>query len=238
MDTDQTAHEEEQKQPTEGQEAQEQETQDEEKQKPFTKDQEAYIGSWLGRIVKNQIDEHVLPEIRKMSVSKPPTQPVLQGDALQKFNEQLQEKILENPMEAINMVLDVREKAKKNLESVAAQRMTAALTEFSSDDTYKEVFPEANKLAKKYLDQGHAPQLAAQLGFQEAKLKRLEGGSKWNEGSLSMASGGMRRQETKAPKLPDALRTAYERDKKDGFAKDEKQWIGNLSTETRRKYGL
>lgn len=212
-----------------------------EPQKPFTEQQEQYIGSWLGRIVKKQIDESVLPHIQQQqSVTQPP----VDGNAMKQFNERLQEKIFAGDVTgAFQDFMAVQDQAKQNITKTQKVQTDRAITSYSDKPYYKDIYQDMEKIARDTVAQGFPPEAAALFAYNTAKGNYLEtkisgGGSDDREGSLDMLPGGKRQQVKKTAKLPAQFKAAYERDKKRGLFKDEQDYINNLSPAIRQKYGI
>ena len=205
-------------------------------QKPFNPEQEQYIGSWLGRIVKKQIEESVLPHIQQQPTRPEPTQ---EPGALDKFNEQLQEKIFSGDvMGAFNMAKSVQTQADQNLSTQKTIETDRALTALSDQPFYKDTFGEAQKIAHEAVQLGYPPEAAVEYGYNKAKANFLEKKLAGDDGGLNLSEGGKPPPKTKAPKLPPEFKKAYERDKAKGLFKNEKEYIEALSPNIRTKYGI
>ena len=78
------------------QQADDTQSQQDQPARPFTPEQEQWMGSWMGRIIKKQIDENVLPQIQGALQNNQQhqfQQPSGGENPMDKFNEQLQEMI-------------------------------------------------------------------------------------------------------------------------------------------------
>jgi hypothetical protein len=53
-----------------------------------------------------------------------------------------------------------------------------------------------------------------------------------------MSGPGKQVKTTKKPKIPTELKAAAERDIRDGFFKDEDEYLANLSPQMKAKYGI
>ncbi len=213
-----------------------------EPQKPFTPEQEQYIGSWLGRIVKKQIEEGVLPHIQQQ---QPAIQQQGNPDAMKQFNEKLQEKIFAGDVTgALQDFMNVQEHAKQNLTKTQKVQTDRAVTSFSDKPYYKDIYQDMEKIARDTVAQGFPPEAAAVFAYNTAKANYLEakiagGGNRGDDdSSLDMLPGGKRQPNKKAIKLPAQFKAAFERDKMKGLFKDEQDYINNLSPAIRQKYGI
>ena len=209
-----------------------------EPQKPFTPEQEQYMGSWMGRIISKQFDEKVLPVIQQNQPAPPP-QPPGGDSALDEFNEKLQDMVLGgNVTGALQLYNQVQTQATENLTKTNRVQTDRALTSFSDEPYYKDVFKEAQSMAHDMVAKGFPPDTAAEYAYTKAEAKHLKKKLNPSTEPQGMLEGGRRQPSDKKPKLPAQFKKAYERDKKKGFFKDEQDYINNLSPAIRAKYGI
>ena len=210
---------------------------DDQQQKPFTPEQEQYMGSWMGRIISKQFEEKVLPALQQNQTQFQDRQ-VNEGDALDKFNQKLHDMVLEGKVtEAFDLYSQVASRAKENLSRTSKIQTDKALTSYSEEPNYKDVYNDAKEIAYEMVNKGVAPEVAAETAYAKAELKYLKNKDS-NRTPQQMLDKGKRVEPKKKAKLPDIFRKAYERDKKKGLFKDEQDYINNLSPEIRAKYGL
>jgi len=216
--------------------------------RPFTPEQEQFMGSWMGRKIKEHIDKGLQPILERFQSQPnlPPgmpygNHPAAPGpDPIKAFNENLRDRILDGDvLGAFTDVMKATESAKTNIAKQSNDRMVRAMTGYAEDPMYKEIYADAAAIAQQELAKGTPPEYAAELGFARAKLTALGGGSRrQTEGNPAMMSGGRPAPKTKEVKLPAFLKSAYERDKQDGLFKNEAEYIANLGPEVKAKYGL
>ena len=213
--------------------------QETEKQKPFTPEQEQYIGSWMGRIIKKQFEENVIPHLNRPAPAPPAME---QDEALKKFNEKVQEKLFSgDAVGAMDMVLNLKERAKQNLTENQNINLMRGLTTFSDKPYYEDIQPEMQKLAKSKVGQGWPVQAALESSYAEAKASfletRLSGGEK-EHGTLGLTGGGRQAARTKSDKLPPNFEKACARDIADGIYKNRGEWIKGLNPKVKEQLGL
>ena len=214
-----------------------QQQQDEPRQ-PFTPEEQQFIGSWMGRMVKKQIEESILPEIQRLQPQAPQQ---MQGspDALAKFNETLQEKIFSGDvMGAFRMMQQVQDTAKIQItkqQKVAADR---AITQYSDKPFYKDVYQDMQKIAHEAVGNNYPPEVAAELAYNKAIAQRSINKAKQDPSKLTVLSGGGKGPKVQTPKLPDAFKAAAKRDIAKGLFKNEAEYIDHLSPQVRQKYGI
>lgn len=224
---------------TSGQVANDTQATDGEKTKPFTPDQEQYLGSWMGRIIAKQLDEKVLPHIRQQQ----PVQPVGQSDdALKKFNEQVQEKIFSgDAVGAVDMVLNLKERAKQNLTQTQNMNLLRGITTYSDQPYYEDIQPAMQKLAKEKVAEGWPVEAALRASYAEAKAgfleQKLSGGDR-ETNNLGLSGGGRQQTRTKVTKLPPEFEKACTRDIADGIYKNREEWIKGMSPKVRERIGI
>lgn len=206
------------------------ETQEQTPEPKFNEAQLQQMYSAVGRIVKNQFDEHVIP--------------MLQGQASQK--EAPKAETTDNLDRALGGDFDgAVESAYEKLERKKRESLTKgisltkqALTSYSEQPFYKDIYTEAEKLAGGYLSQGYPPQAAAKMAFIEAKATHLQGQLSGGDVNLGMSSGSTKKTEKKKAKLPDAFKKAAARDIAKGIFTDEADYINSLSPDIRKRYGI
>jgi hypothetical protein len=209
------------------------------KQKPFTPDQEQYLGSWMGRIIAKQLDEKVLPHIRQPQQVVPQ---VNQDDAMKKYNEEVQNKIFSgDAVGAVEMVLNLKEKAKQNLSQMQNMNLLRGLTTYADQPYYEDIHPAMQNLAKEKIAEGWPVEAALKASYSEAKASFLEtkltSGDRENSG-LSLSGGGRQSQRSKVVKLPPAFEAQCNRDISDGIYKNREEWIKALSPKVRERIGI
>jgi len=214
------------------------EDKDKGKEKPFTPDQEAYIGSWLGRIVKKQIDESIVPLI-KTNIERPNLNAGNPNDVLKRFNEELSEEIFTNPLGAIQKAVNAIEASKTQLTKTQTVQVDKAITTFSEEPLYKDIYQDMKTIARDAVAKGYPPEPAAEYAFAKAKAAYFEKkiGSDGG-GGLDLADGGRPTRTAKTPKLPAEFKKAAARDIERGLFKNEQDYIDHLSPNIRAKYGF
>lgn len=206
----------------------------------FSKEQLQQIGSMTGRLIKNQIDENVLPLLQ----ARPQSTGSVAGDstALDKFNQKLQEMIFSGDVSgAMRMARQVEDNAKINLTKAQETETAKLITTYSDKPYYKDIYSDMKKFASEAVAKGFPPEAATELAFEKASNKHLQtimGGGNSDTGSLEMTGGGRRTARTKTSMLPPAFKEAAKRDIAKGFFKDEKDYIAALSPAIRQQYGI
>ena len=207
----------------------------EEHQKPFNPEQEQYIGSWLGRIVADQIDKKVAPLVQDKQ--PPPHQPV-SDDALKKFNDEVSEQFFGgDPTGAFNKMMNVHKTAQDNIASQNKIATDRAITSYSDDPLYKDIYQDMNKIAHEKVIAGFPPAAAAEFAFTAATANHYKSQvvNKPGGGNLKMSGGGRQERATKQFKLRPEFKKAAARDIASGYFKDEQDYINNLSPHVRAK---
>lgn len=202
----------------------------------FNKKQLDQMFSATGRIVKQQIEKHVLPHIQKPAEAKTG----LPAPSLKEFNQELLDQILSGDVVgALEKVSDVRAYAKKNITKQKQARLTKALTEHSEDPDYKDIYPDAEKIAQAEIAEGMDPKAAARLGLAKARVAHLTGkAGTVDAGKLGVSGNGRRVQRTKVKQLPEAFKKQCAKDIADGIFKDEADYRKSIPLATRQRYGI
>ena len=213
--------------------------QDKGKDKPFTPEQEQYMGSWMGRIIKKQIEESIVPLVNQVA-SKPTYSPQNDsGDVLKKFNDEISEQLYTDPVAAIQKVINAIKASETQLTKAQTVQVDKAITSFSEDPLYKDIYQDVKAIAHERAGKGYPADAAADYAFTKAKLNYMEKKSgPGDEGGFDLSDGGRQTRNTKAPKLPLEFKKAYERDKSKGLFKNEAEYIAGLSPAIRAKYDI
>jgi len=211
--------------------------QDKGKGKPFTPDQEQYIGSWMGRIIKKQFDESVMPVLQDAINRKPTFHPGGDNEVLKKFNEELSEEMFTNPLGAIQKAVNAIEQSKVELTKTQTVQVDKAITSHSDDPLYKDIYQDMRAIAHDAVKKGYPPGPAAEYALAKAKANHFENATK-GEGGLNFADGGKSTAGKKTPKLPPEFKKAAARDIEKGLFKNEAEYIESLSPAIRAKYGI
>ena len=212
-----------------------------EKEKPFKldKEQEQYFGSWMGRLIKKQIEESIVPLVNQ-AANRPAYSPQNDsGDVLKKFNEEVSEQLFTDPVAAIQKVMRAIDASKTQLTNAQTVQVDKAITSFSEDPLYKDIYQDVKAIAHERAGKGYPADAAADYAFTKAKLNYMEKKSvPGDEGGFDLSDGGRQTRNTKAPKLPLEFKKAYERDKAKGLFKNEAEYIAGLSPAIRAKYDI
>ena len=213
----------------------------EEKAKPFTPEQEQYIGSWMGRIIKKQFDENVLPHIRQpQEVTHTATNP---DDAMKAFNEKVQEKLFSgDAVGAMDMVMNLKDRARQNLTQNQNMNLMRGLVTYSDKAYYEDIQPEMQKIAKERVAEGYPVDAALKTAYAEAKASFLEnklGGGDGDTKGLGLTGGGKQPPRGNKPvKLTPEFERACKRDIADGLYKNQEEWVKGLSPKVKERIGL
>jgi len=213
--------------------------QDKGKDKPFSPEQEQYIGSWMGRIIKKQIEESIVPLVNQ-AASRPTYSPQNDsGDVLKKFNEEVSEQLFTDPVAAIQKVMRAIDASKTQLTNAQTVQVDKAITSFSEDPLYKDIYQDVKAIAHERAGKGYPADAAADYAFTKAKLNYMEKkSSPGDEGGFSLSDGGRSIRTTKTPKLPQEFKKAAARDIAKGLFKNEAEYIAGLSPAIRAKYDI
>ena len=198
------------------------------------------LGSWMGRMVAEQIDKKVVPLLNQQrgplsgGVVQPPPQ------SLQDLNIKLQDMIFSGKVtEALDAYVTLKNADAVQTTARKSADTRQALTSYSEKPDYKEIYPEMEKLAIQYVSQGFPPAAAAQVAYSEARAQHLEGRlSDTDTSRLNMTTSGTPRTGTKKVSLPDRFKKAAARDIAAGVFKDEADYIRHLSPDVRKRYGI
>lgn len=210
---------------------------DQQPQKPFTPEQEQFMGSWMGRIVKRQLEESLAPLIQDRQQAPPIQQ---SADHIKNFNEQVTEQFFSgDPLGAIDKVMTVRQTAQTNIANQNRIATDRAITQYSDDPLYKDIYQDMKKIAHDTVAGGYPPAAAAEFALAKAKTNYYENKqANPDNANLAMTGGGQQRRATPKVKLAPEFKKAFERDKAKGLFKDEADYINNLSPHIRAKYGM
>lgn len=200
----------------------------------FSKKQLEQLGSWMGRMVKKQIHSDVLPILEQQR--QPSGAP---GPTLEKFNEELLNQMLSGDViGALDKVSTLRERAQKNLTEQKKAKLVSALTQYSDDPDYREIYKDAEKIAEEAMARNVAPDTAAELAITKARLMKLQKMAEGPKEGLAVAGNGKRVVRAKVKPLPKQFANQCKRDIADGIFKDEAEYRANLSSAIKRQYGL
>jgi len=192
-------------------------------------EQKQYFGSWMGRMVKKQFEESINPQIEEIkSLLSKKNEPT---------GEELTEKILNGGAKEVFQQL-LREEKQKEITLKAAQEkdLQKAMTGFSDDPLYKDVYADAQKLAKEAMSKGYPVGPATELAMAKAKEQYFI--SRDPDLSLKMSGSGKPQPRQKKKELPSHMKAAAARDIADGLFKDEAEYIDNLTPDVRARNGL
>lgn len=211
-----------------------------EEQEPegFNKTQLQQIYSGMGRIIKQQFEKDVLPHIQKEAPEPGASTP---GNAeYERFNQELLDQALGGDMiGAFQKYEKVRDRANKNMSVAKEKQLTTALTKYSDDPQYKDIYPDMEKVARSAMGNGTAPEAAAELGLAKAKVAALE--RKFNNGNdveLSVSPNGKAVTRTKVKALPAEYQKAMKRDIAAGVFKDEQDYRNSMSPAAKARLGM
>jgi len=237
LDTDEGTAQEGQEQEQEQEQTDLPETQDkdEEPQKPFSPEQEQYLGSWLGRIVKKQLEEN-------LPVREEPVIPQAQhNEALKGFNEELQTMVFDGDVVgAVKRANEVLKRADTNLSKAQAIEADKAIVSYSDKPFYNDIYADMKKVVHEAVGNGYPPHEAVRMAYAETKSALLENKIKESGGhdGLGLLSGGSKPRTNKDTKVPAKFKAACAKDIKSGLFKDEADWISALSPEIRAANGM
>jgi len=202
----------------------------------LNKKQMEQVGTLSGRYAAQQIEEKIMPLLQELKGSAGTSQQAPSQDAIENFKQQMSEEIYTDPYSAFSKMMDVRERAKVNLSKSQTVATDTAITAYSDDPCYKDIFTDARKIAHQATTEGFPPEAAAKLGIYQAKAAFLE--PKKEPTDLGMIGGGVQTKITKEPKLP----KEFEKDAKasiaKGYHKDMKDYISDISPAIRAKYNI
>jgi len=206
-----------------------------EKAKPFTPEQEAYIGSWMGRVIAKQFDEKVLPIVGdRLPQPAQPDQPGI----LEKFNEDISAEFFTNPYNAFKKMMDVYQGTQTTLSKNQKTQTDKMLLKYSDQPYYKDIFSSMQKTAHEAVGQGYPPEAATEYAYQRAKSDYLEKQLRGTTDDLDLLEGGIPNKQKKKIKLPPQFQAAYERDKAAGIFKNEEEYINSLAPQLRNQLGI
>jgi hypothetical protein len=209
--------------------------QDERQVKPFTADQEQYMQSWMGRVIKKHVDEAITPLVRQQQQQQPPME---QDAALKQFNEKVQEKLFSgDAVGAMDMVLNLKERAKQNVTQTQNLNLLRGLTTFSDQPYYEDIQPDMQKLARQKVSEGWPVDAALKASYSEAKASFLETKLTGNKdhGNLGLSGGGRQSTRKNEIKLTPEFEKACARDISDGLYKNRDEWVKGLSPKVRER---
>jgi len=214
---------------------------DKDKGKPFTPEQEQFVGSWLGRMVKKNVEETIVPMIKETLGQRQAHIP--QGDSsdiLKKFNDEIADDLFGgNAVGAIQKVLNALDASKTQLTKQQTIQVDKAITSFSEDPLYKDIYQDVKQIAHERAGKGYPADAAADYAFTKAKLNYMEKKSSPDgEGGFNLSDGGRATRQTKTPKLPPEFKKSCERDIAKGLFKNEAEYIAALSPAIRAKYEI
>ena len=180
----------------------------------ITKEQ---AGTWMGRIVKKQFDEGVLPILNeiKSGMSKPTENAP---------DSTLQDLMFTDPDKFFDMGLQRANERQKNLSETRVGQMNTEIQKLSEDPEFKDLYPDITEEARKRIGKGYPIKEAVESAVLAAKVKLLQGKLTPAE-SLGMLDGGRGKPRTKTVKLTADEEKACARDIRDGIFKTKEEWI-------------
>jgi len=193
-----------------------------------SEEQKQYFGSWMGRKVKEHTESlrSEIGELKQLLAQK--NEPT--GD-------ELTEKILNGGAKEVFQQLLKEEKQKEiTLKAAQEKDLQKAMTGFSEDPLYKDVYVDAHKLAKDAMSKGYPVGPATELAMAKAKEQFLM--SRDPDYSLKMTGSGKPQPRQKKKELPSHMKAAAQRDIADGIFKDEAEYIDSLTPDIRARHGL
>ncbi len=208
---------------------------DQDEEKGFNEKQLQQMYSATGRLVKKHVEEAIAPLMERQAA------PAQGDDALEKFNKDLSEQLFSGDLTgAIDKALTVRERAKANIDAQTTIDTDRAITSYSEDPLYKDIYQDMKKIAHEKRANGFPPAAAAELAFAQAKTNLYEKkDANPDDENLSMLPGGQPpRKKAGKVKLAPEFKKACERDIASGKFKDEAEYIAYLSPHVRQKYGM
>ena len=212
-----------------------------EKPKPFDEEQIQWLGSWMGRKVKDGVGEGMegIKDHISEALSQSP-QPV-SNELIEKFNKDIFDQIMDgDPVGAFEKMGRVQTRAQKNLSKAQTTDMKKSITSYSDDPLYKDIYPEIESFAKDAVRQGYPPDAAAKMGFYQAKsdFQEKRATSSHDPSDLEMSGGGRSTPRKSKTKLPLEFKEAASRDIAKGLFKDEQEYMDNMTPAIKAKYGI
>jgi len=203
----------------------------------FNEKQLQQMYSASGRIISKQFEEKILPMLQELKPQTPQTQTPSAGED---FNKSLQDMIFSGDVVgAFERYSTAKAQQETNLTQAQETATNKAITTYSEDPLYKEIYDDVKERANKLVKDGFPPIPAARTAMAEVKAGYLERKLTGDpEGSLGMLGGGIRTKTTKAVKLPPEFKAACAKGIKDGLWKDEKEYIADLSPRVKAKLGI
>jgi len=181
----------------------------------LTKEQ---AGSWMGRLIKKQFDEGVMPILNeiKSGISKPVEHAP---------DSTLQDLMFTDPDKFFDMGLQRATERQKNLSESRVGQMNLEIQKLSEDPDFKELHSDITEEARKRIGKGYPIQEAVESAVLAARVKLLSGKLNPRDENLAMLDGGRNKQRTKTTKLTDVEEKACARDIRDGIFKTKAEWI-------------
>ena len=194
--------------------------------------------SWMGRKFKEFEDKMagVLQSTQQEFVNQ--VAPVTQGNnVIDEFQERLSDKSLGGDfLGAVDDAMRVINTRQKNMSNQATIEIDKAITGYSKDPMYKEIYSDVKKRAHEY-GKTMPHQVATRLAFTEAKMNHYESANTGGS-NLAIQGDGARTPQQKKTKLAPEFKKACERGIADGTFTDEQDYINNLAPNIREKYGM
>lgn len=203
----------------------------------FNETQLQQMYSASGRIISKQFEEKIVPMLQEFT-PKAPAAPA--PNATEDLNKQLQDQIFAGDViGAFDRYSDLKKTAETNRSNQQDVETNKAITTYSKDPLYKELYDDATKIAGDLVKNGFPPGPAARTAFAEAKASHFERKQSGDSaGSLSMTTSGVRTTTTKTVKLPPAFKKACAKGIVDGLWQDEKEYVAELSPTVKAKLGI
>lgn len=204
-------------------------------EKPVTmEDMKQFMGSWAGRIEKN-LGEKFTPQPQASIEETPPPGKTV----IDKFNDEIGEMFYSgNHLGAFQKMQAITDKTKANITQGQITATDRAITAYSEDPDYKEIFTDVQKAAHIAVKNGYPAEAAAKSAFNEVKVAHLQKKISGDSPNLDMLAPGKPSRGTKTSKLPPEFQLAMERDIRDGVVKDEKEYRTNLTPAIKEKYNI
>lgn len=202
------------------------------------------ITSWIGRVEANTKKQNeMFAELSQKLDTLSNKGPKFGEDDQAKFNEKLHTMILEGKvMEALKLVNNVNEEAKKRIKAADTKMLDEAIMGFADEPVMKneDLAKEIRSLAESMVKNGHDPRTAVNLAKTQVENKALKTMlTSGQRGSLDLLSkSGGRQAHVEDKKLPPQAEAAFQRAMSKGLFKDRDEYLKYLDPRVREAWGV
>jgi len=154
-----------------------------------------------------------------------------------KLNEDLSNKMFGGDVNGtVRDIIKAVNREETDLASKKTEALRDEMKKFEGTPLFKETSKEVEKIAQEALSKGYPPAPAVELAFATAKNNYFANSNP--DLKLGMSGSGGQSKQQKKSKIPTELKDAAARDISDGIFKDEADYLANMPSSLKEKYGI